>query len=381
MLAMAALLALQSPPTDPAAFLKWSMDRHRALRSYHARVKWSAKYGSEGSMPATRTIDYVAPRRFRIVNSISGGFVMTSVSDGKQLYEVSRVNSSTYPAPARLDQAKSMQMSHPMFCGSPLYAFFAGRDGYGKLVDGKQKPVFVNTGGRLRTVRFFSALGSYGTTDVSIDPRSGLVHRIRYLSEPLIAEMRKDPEVGSKVDGSTTTESYEGIVVNRPIDAKLFAKPKEASAESMPAEKVTVKIAPGTPAPAFRLAGLDGGTVDLKELRGKVVLIDFWATWCPPCRESLPNTLTLHRKYADKGLAVLTVSDETAAKVRPFLKEHGYDFPAYLDPNSEVSSAFGVEAIPTFVIIDRNGKMVDTIVGGGQDARIAAALKRAGLPM
>lgn len=82
----------------------------------------------------------------------------------------------------------------------------------------------------------------------------------------------------------------------------------------------------------FTLNDLSGAAWSLKDLRGKVVLVNFWATWCPPCRKEMPNMETLYQRFGPRGLVILAISDEIAAKVQPFLAERHYTYPILLDP-------------------------------------------------
>ncbi len=108
----------------------------------------------------------------------------------------------------------------------------------------------------------------------------------------------------------------------------------------------------------FTLADLQGNKWHLQELRGKVVLVNFWATWCPPCRKEMPDLQALYDKFKDQGFVVLAISDEEAAKVSPFIAERKIGYPILLDPGRKVNEAFIVEGIPKSFVYDRSGKMV-----------------------
>jgi peroxiredoxin len=95
----------------------------------------------------------------------------------------------------------------------------------------------------------------------------------------------------------------------------------------------------------------------LKSLQGKVVLVNFWATWCPPCRKEMPDLEALYRQFRKQGLVILAISDEDAGKVKPFIAEHGVSYPVLLDPSRKVNTLFQVMGIPKTFIYDRNGKL------------------------
>lgn len=108
----------------------------------------------------------------------------------------------------------------------------------------------------------------------------------------------------------------------------------------------------------FTLTALDGKNWTLRQLSGKVVLVNFWATWCPPCRKEMPDLDTLYRKLSPKGLVVLAISDEDRAKVTPFIAEHPVHFPVLLDPGRRVNDLFVVRGIPKTFVYDRSGRLV-----------------------
>ena len=108
----------------------------------------------------------------------------------------------------------------------------------------------------------------------------------------------------------------------------------------------------------FTLKDLQGREWTLSALRGKVVLVNFWATWCPPCRKEMPDLDTLSHKFADKGLVVLSISDEDAAKVTSYALGHNLNYPILLDPGRKTNEAFHIEGIPQSFVFDREGKLV-----------------------
>lgn len=108
----------------------------------------------------------------------------------------------------------------------------------------------------------------------------------------------------------------------------------------------------------FTLTDLHGNPWHLRELKGKVVLVNFWATWCPPCRKEMPDLQALYDKYQKQGFVVLSISDEEPAKVQPFITERKITYPVLLDPGRKVNEEFQVEGIPKSFVYDREGKLV-----------------------
>ena len=107
-----------------------------------------------------------------------------------------------------------------------------------------------------------------------------------------------------------------------------------------------------------------GETRSLSSLKGKVVFLNFWATWCGPCRAEMPSMQSLHNKFKDKGLEILAVNClEKAPQVLSFLDSNGFSFPVALDTDGQVSAAYGIQSIPTSFILDKEGKIVSRLVG------------------
>jgi peroxiredoxin len=131
--------------------------------------------------------------------------------------------------------------------------------------------------------------------------------------------------------------------------------------------------------PEFTLKDLSGKTWTFSELRGKVVLVNFWATWCPPCRKEMPDLEALYARFSSKGLVVLGISDEEAAKVEPFIRERRVSFPVLLDPVRKVNEMFVVEGIPKSLVYDREGKLVAQSIDMRTQRQFLEMLGKAGL--
>jgi peroxiredoxin len=129
----------------------------------------------------------------------------------------------------------------------------------------------------------------------------------------------------------------------------------------------------------FTLESLDGKTYSLESLKGKVVLLNFWATWCPPCRKEMPDMEKLSREFAKKGLVVLAVSDENRDVVESYLVKERYSFPILLDPDRKVNTAFQVEGIPQSFVFDRSGKLAGHAIDMRTEAQFREILRVAGL--
>jgi peroxiredoxin len=113
----------------------------------------------------------------------------------------------------------------------------------------------------------------------------------------------------------------------------------------------------------FALKDLNGKTVRLTDYQGKVVLLEFWATWCGPCKQSMPELGRLYEKYKDRGFEIIAISmDESESAVRQFVEEYRLSFTVVID-DADVNSAYGVFSIPTTFILDKSGQIVKKHLG------------------
>jgi thiol-disulfide isomerase/thioredoxin len=117
-------------------------------------------------------------------------------------------------------------------------------------------------------------------------------------------------------------------------------------------------VSPSGPAPQFQLASMAGKDVNLAQYKGQVVMINFWATWCGPCREEMPILEKLHAKYKPMGFTMIGVNVEPDSKAAAnWLKSTPVTFPILFDTNSEVSKLYSVAGMPSTVIVDRKGNL------------------------
>jgi peroxiredoxin len=125
-----------------------------------------------------------------------------------------------------------------------------------------------------------------------------------------------------------------------------------------------IRPSPPKAAPEFTVPIRGGQRFRLSEHRGKVVLVNFWATWCPPCREEMPSMERLWRQHRQQGFLLLAVSLDADPKlVGPFVAEHGLTFPVALDPDVEVANLYGVRALPASFVVDRRGNLAGLALG------------------
>ena len=156
----------------------------------------------------------------------------------------------------------------------------------------------------------------------------------------------------------------------------LPAGAKEVAALDLPGPRPRLV---GKPAPQFSLKAVNGEFVSLCGLKGKVVVLDFWATWCPPYRKELPTVTKINQEFRSQGVVMLGINTEDASIVRSFLKKNCYGLPTLMDRRRLVSRAYAVRFIPNLVIINRQGVVVAHFSGLEPEQQLVATLGTAGL--
>ncbi len=142
---------------------------------------------------------------------------------------------------------------------------------------------------------------------------------------------------------------------------------------------------PGYRAPDFSLPALGEEILTLSQLRGQAVVLNFWATWCPPCRAEMPAFQRLYARYADRGLTVIAINaafSDTPEAVADFRQHYGLTFPILLDASGEVNRSYRITALPTTFFIDPQGMIREVVVGGPMseaaiEARVRTLLSEA----
>jgi len=160
---------------------------------------------------------------------------------------------------------------------------------------------------------------------------------------------------------------YEGLTTG-------LTDPQLAQAESLLAENdADIEKAD------FTLRDLNNKKVTLSELHGKIVMVNFWATWCPPCRKEMPDMNLIYNHYKSQGLVILSISDEDAFKVGSYIAHAGYTYPVLLDPGGKVAKQFHVEGIPKSFVFNRDGKLVAQSIDMRTQMQFLRMLAKAGL--
>jgi peroxiredoxin len=168
------------------------------------------------------------------------------------------------------------------------------------------------------------------------------------------------------------------VAPTQPTPAPTQPSPPPPVATPAPAPTVPQGNQIGNLAIDFQLKNLEGKTVSLSGLRGKPVLLNFWATWCPPCRSEMPYLQQIYNSYSAQGLELLEIDvGESASPVKQFLASNNLTLPVLLDTDKKVALAYGTAAIPTSLLIDKNGIIKQRIIGAfNNKAEIEQELSR-----
>ena len=147
------------------------------------------------------------------------------------------------------------------------------------------------------------------------------------------------------------------------IGGMLFVLTNNPSDSPQDFSVVPVKV--DFPAPALTRVDLAGNSVSLNDHLGSVVLVNLWATWCPPCKEEMPTLQTFYEKYKTNGFELLAIDqEETLEVVEPFVKEFGLTFPIWLDKDYQAQQVFNTMNLPSSYVIDRSGRVRLMWIGG-----------------
>jgi thiol-disulfide isomerase/thioredoxin len=215
-----------------------------------------------------------------------------------------------------------------------------------------------------------------GSQRILLDLETGMLLALRAVQNI------ENPNGSYQSDVSYTLKS---MICGAPVDAGLFSLPsglrevKELSPWN--ASRIKKRLA-GKPAPDLAVTDIQGNPTTLSAFKGKTVLLDFWTTWCAPCRADGPALDKLYRKYGARDLAILGISvSEDRAIVEKFLKEHPHDYPVVLTTENEMPRPYQVGAFPTYIVIDGEGVVVSAVEGNQGLADLRQLLKKAGMEL
>jgi len=363
-LAVAAPAGAQQPP-ETRALLQKVGEAYRALTSYHYQGRMVIRMVGAGmdqgfEVPVVLAAERSGRARVEVRHPQMG---MTTVSDGKQTTTYLPTLGQYTRKPAETPAAGATGMPLPLQ-GSPILRYFNPLDGYKSGEVTGSQPVAV--GARTRdcwVVRCdFTPPAAIATDSTARSVTTFWVDKARsvILHDSTAVTMR-NPATGANLEMSQAT-AWDVARIDEPLADSLFAftppaDAKEVQSFSMPGAQQAESELVGQKAPPFTLTDLKGRSVSLAAYKGRVVVLDFWATWCRPCRIEMPRVQSIYQDLKPKGLVVLGVNyAESPETVKSFMEQNpSYTFPILLDKTAAVADKYKAEAIPTLVVVGRDG--------------------------
>jgi len=373
---------------DARAILERVCDSYLTFRSYQFNGMIHVEMTREGKNESLdMPMHLAASKPGKIRNEIENPTMkVITVCDGREIWMyVPQLNQYVRkpwsPGPPDVANPDSA-MAVAMMMGTPLgrYASMTRGLRHSKLL--REEPLTLVD----RTIDCYVVEAEYEAPpgdQLKLAPALLWIDKSRHVVLQEVSQLETSSSAPGGASKVKQTTFYPIARLNETLPDSLFAYRPPASAEEVSElgpKKPPVTDFPGQAAFEFTLDDLQGKPRKLSAWRGKVVLLDFWASWCGPCRIELPTIAKLHARYKTRGLVVVGVNvGEPAATARSFWKRNGYTFPVLLDKKSEVSNQYGAVAIPTVVVIDRKGVISSHFVGVRSEDDFVEALKRAGI--
>lgn len=365
---------------DAKAELEQMKAAYQKLSSLDVAGTYSAIFMTGGNVEnktAAFTGVFTAPNKFR--HEMSGDIVIGST--GEKVYAFRPEKNDYKTADAPKDRVEAGKMPSPM--RDILQMQDAGLmcaivdDAGAFLAEGMKdisKASDVSIGDKSYTALEFK--GDKMSYRVLVDPETHFVRQVVIdLKASIIARGQPD------VTKALVTMDYTSVQPDAKLADKQFAwaapdGSKDSAAADAEEGDATALV--GKEAPDFTLNDMDAKAVSMKDQKGSVVVLDFWATWCGPCRQSLPGLNKIYKELQGKGMKAYAVDlQEPKEKVAPVKAQLIPDIPVLLDEQSEVAKKYGVTGIPQTVVIGKDGKIKKVFVGSGNEAKIKQAVESA----
>ncbi len=376
---------LSQSSQDAQGLLKKVSDTYKNLKSYHFEGTTTMEVKAEGmqqkmEMPMVMAAAKPGKTRLEIKNPMTG---MLRVSNGETTWMyIPRLKQFTKRTAATVETAGGESEKTGLdaaLSGSPLAQFeqLADKAKGAKMlreetteIDGKKIDCYV--------VELPQELPKNLPVQMESSPKTLWIDKARYLVVKESFSGKMSSPMGEMQMFTTTV--FNVAKINEPVSETLFTfTPPEGAKEVAELSFPGAASLAGKEAGDFTLKDLKGREFNLKNLRGKVVVLNFWATWCGPCRLELPHLEKLHQEFKDKGLVVLGVNDEESETAREFVKSNNYSFPTLSDTKREVAKLYKISAIPTLIVVDREGKISTHFVGMRSEEEVRAAVKKVGI--
>lgn len=356
------------------------------LQSYDVALRFTL-VTTQGDQADTSHIDLEAaghwPDRLKVHQSTPGSEAHLGTGPQGAWFHVTQLEACYRGEAAVLDRAPE-RAGNMDFMATGRFSFLAGLVPAllpaGVPMEAAGDTV-LTVGGRKVTCRVLT---------VAAAPPSGDPTRPR----PGIQVFCVDPQTGLVLGSSTELTVRQGnqdvrrvavltmkrLETEAPADAVFaYTPPAGVRVVDHPDRLTNPEALTGLPAPDVVFRDLDGKEIRVADYRGKVLFLDVWATWCPPCRKEMPHIQTLYKELAGDRLAILAVSSEPVATIRSFLADKPYTFPIGQVSDRDAATKLKATSIPTGLVIDAAGVVRAHLVGAQTEAQLRAALARAGL--
>lgn len=380
-----ALLLGQAAQPDPRELVRQSAGAIKKYQSYQLESLIVVEMRGGPMLPKMEmpsSISVRRPDRMRIESHSHAGSI-TIVGDGEHTWyyllpqnKFIKREASASPE-AAVNSAGLMPKSLPDVSRSIDSVTLAGEDSI--TIEGKQFPCW-----KIDTTYKEIHLAEQDTTirDAAqttwISKAEGLALQSTFRSKIFLSGSAEPIEMTQ----STHTTALR-LNIDLPDSTFVFTPPEGAKeAEDWTLPGIAKPDVIGKPAPALKAKAIDGAEIDLASLRGKVVLLDFWATWCVPCKRELPNLEKLHEEFHEQGVVIVGMNvGEDKSTVQDFLKSAGLSYPVVpVDDTAELVAELSVNAYPTVMLVDREGKIASYEVGVRGEAALRAELAKLGVP-
>lgn len=359
---------------------------HSAELGGHIEISLDFPGTSENTNQAFNS-SFQAPNKFK--HEMTNGLVLGSDGDKGFVYDRKAQSYTRFDFPMTkmpVDQMPPL-VPHILQVRNPSLLFAMSETPFSELAenfDEVKKLEDVKVNGTNYTKLQFGSGKSSGQITMLVDQQTQLIRRFTVDFKPALEEAGK-----KSVNSAMLLVDYSSVHPNASISDEIFdwTPPEEsvdiheaAGAARKQKEKEANVHLEGTIAPNFTLMSLDGEVVSLYELRGKVVVLDFWATWCGPCIQSLPHFARMARDEHDSEVVFFSINlQEDKEKIGAFLKKQKLNLSVLLDENGNTAKLFGIKTIPQTVIIGKDGVVTKDISGysPGTERELKAAIDEA----
>jgi peroxiredoxin len=356
--------------------LKAMSDAYAKLKtlSLTGTIELTAEIGGEkGNEHSNFTASFSAPMKFR--HQVADDVTVADVGDKVYLFVPSSNTYTQDDAPAQRgsftdlsDDARDLLRAQDLSLVMAL-SDDGAREALSNATSAAPAPDVAIDGKNYPAVKVVRADDD---TTLILDPDTHLIRRV------VVDLARGLTKRGADVKTAIMVTDYSQTTPNGPVkDGDIAFAPPPTAQLAQPENSDALALV-GKPVPHFALSTLDGGEISDVSMKGKVFVLDFWATWCGPCVISLPGLNDIYQNRKAQGIKVFAVNQqEDPAKIKAFLTQHPLTIPILLDSDGKAGAAFGADAIPETVVVGSDGIVKKVLIGAGHEQDISDALDSA----